>query len=81
MGLNPIGASEFFLGFFATIHNVHVYKYNLLYIFLFIYLHNFYHDNEKAEEKIDTIRDSTTERGSKLQCKAVHGPNKFTCLR
>ena len=77
MGLNPIGASEFFLGFFATIHNAYI---NIIYKFLF-YLHNFYHDNEKAEEKIDTIRDSTTERGSKLQCKAVRGPNKFTCLR
>ena len=36
------------------------------FIYLFIYLRNFYRDNEKAKEKIDTIRDSTTEQGSKL---------------
>ena len=27
---------------------------------------NFYHDSEKAKEKIDMIKDSITEQGSKL---------------
>ena len=45
---------------------------------LFIYLQNFYHDTEKAKEKIDTLRDSTTERGSTL---SAPGPNKFNYLR
>ena len=46
--------------------------------FLFTYLPNFYHDNEKSPQKMDTIRDSTTERGSTL---SAHGPKKFNCLR
>ena len=49
----------------------------LILIYLFLFTQLFYHDNEKAKEKIDTIRDSTTEQGSEL---SVPGP-KFNCLR
>ena len=43
------------------------------YLFIYLFTH-FDHDSEKAKEKIDSLRDSTTERGSKL---SAPGPNKF----